>query len=45
MADASETVELVEHLFETIYVASQIAQRQLAKRGKSKREADYIDGP
>lgn len=38
MADASETVELVEHLFETIYVASQIAQRQLAKRGKSKRE-------
>lgn len=32
--DARATVELVDHLFETLYVASQIAREQLTKRGK-----------
>lgn len=33
--DATETIRLVEHLFETLYVASKVAQQQLAKRGKA----------
>lgn len=33
--DARATVELVEHLFETIYVAPQIARDQLLKLGKT----------
>lgn len=32
--DAKETIELVEHLFETLYVASTRARNQLSKRGK-----------
>lgn len=32
--DAKATIQLVEHLFETLYVATKIAQEQLAKRGK-----------
>ncbi len=32
--DATETVELVEHLFETLYVAAHKAREHLAKRGK-----------
>ena len=34
--DARDTVKLVEHLFETVYVASHAAKEQLSKRGKSK---------
>ncbi len=33
--DAKETVQFVEHLFDTIYIAPALAQRQLEKRGKS----------
>lgn len=33
--DAKDTVQFVEHLFETIYVAPVLAQKQLDKRGKS----------
>lgn len=33
--DAEDTINLVEHLFETLYVASAVAAKQLAKRGKS----------
>lgn len=32
--DARDTIQLVEHLFETLYVAPKLAQEQLAKRGK-----------
>jgi hypothetical protein len=32
--DARDTIQLVEHLFETLYVAPKLAQDQLAKRGK-----------
>jgi len=32
--DARATVELVEHRFETLYVAGKLAREQLAKRGK-----------
>ena len=32
--DARAMVDLVEHLFETLYVAGKLAQEQLAKRGK-----------
>ncbi len=32
--DAADTVDLVEHLFETLYVAAHKAREQLAKRGK-----------
>lgn len=32
--DARDTIVLVEHLFETLYVADKIAATQLAKRGK-----------
>jgi len=32
--DAEDTITLVEHLFESIYVAAQLARRQLEKRGK-----------
>lgn len=35
-ADAREIVDLVEHLFETVYVANRKAEAQLAKRGKLK---------
>jgi hypothetical protein len=34
--DAEETIKLVEHLFETLYVAGKVAKEQLAKRGKLK---------
>ncbi len=37
-ADAGETIKLVEHLFETIYVARKIAHDQLAKRDKLPRQ-------
>lgn len=33
--DAEDTIELVERLFESIYVAGRLAQRQLEKRGKA----------
>lgn len=32
--DAEATIDLVEHLFETLYVATRSAREQLAKRGK-----------
>jgi hypothetical protein len=32
--DARATIDLVEHLFETLYVAGKLAREQLAKRGK-----------
>jgi hypothetical protein len=32
--DAKDTIQLVEHLFEALYVATKIAREQLAKRGK-----------
>lgn len=32
--DARDTIQLVEHLFETLYVAPKMAEAQLAKRGK-----------
>jgi hypothetical protein len=32
--DAHATVELVEHLFDALYVAAHLAREQLAKRGK-----------
>jgi len=32
--DARDTIQLVEHLFETLYVAPRMAAAQLAKRGK-----------
>jgi hypothetical protein len=34
--DASDTIDLVEHLFETLYIANQRAHEQLRKRGKLK---------
>jgi hypothetical protein len=34
--DAGDTIKLVEHLFETLYVATHAAKEQLSKRGKSK---------
>jgi HEPN domain-containing protein len=34
--DARDTIALVEHLFETLYVATHAAKQQLAKRGKAK---------
>lgn len=36
LEDASDTIDLVEHLFETLYIANQRAREQLAKRGKLK---------
>jgi len=34
--DAAQTVTLVEHLFETLYVASKLAEAQILKHGKPK---------
>lgn len=35
--DANDTIDLVEHLFAALYVADRAAEKQLAKRGKTKR--------